>query len=157
MKQLSRTVILTRHHLTPLANMDMKGSDHLQCVKCHGSHQQGRRVMSVQFLQEHCVGFQLPVEGKCETLVSRSGEVWECEDTDTEAHASFREAEHKQFSSLGTSMESQCLFSNLCPLASPETTGRFFSACIKYLLITYQFCCAPLAVIQKEAVKPTGI
>lgn len=27
--------------------------------------------MSVQFLQEHYVGFQLPVEEKCETLVSR--------------------------------------------------------------------------------------
>lgn len=35
MKQLSKTVILTRHHLTPLANMDMRGSDHLQYVKCH--------------------------------------------------------------------------------------------------------------------------
>lgn len=143
MKQLCKTVIPTRHHLTPLANMGMKAMTIYSVWNPTRSLQQGRRVMSVQFLQEHYVGFQLPVEGKCETLVSRSGEVWECEDTDTEAHASFREAEHKQFSSLGTSMESQCLFSNLCS-QTPETTGRFFSACIKYLLITYQLCCAPL-------------
>lgn len=56
--------------------------------------------MSVQFLQEHYVGFQLPVEGKCETLVSRSGEAGECE-INTEGCASFRE-QCKQVIGLGT-------------------------------------------------------
>lgn len=45
--------------------------------------------MSVQFLQEHYVGFQLPVEEKCETLVSRysSGEGLKPMKSSHEGHA----------------------------------------------------------------------
>lgn len=58
MKQLSKTVILTRHHLTPLANMDMGGSDHLQC-------EMPQEVISKggQLCQSNYVGFQLPPAG----------------------------------------------------------------------------------------------
>lgn len=151
MKQLSKTVILTRRHLTPLANMDMKAVTIYSVWNATRSHQQGRRIMSVQFLQEHYVGFQLPVEGKCETLVSRSREAWERE-IDTEGHARFRE-DSKQLSVWAHStIESRWLLGVLRPKL--ETTEGYFQHALNiYWLPTNVL--GTVAETQK-AVKPTG-
>lgn len=57
MKQLSKTVILTRHHLTPLANMDMGGSDHLQCEMPQEVISKGGQLCQSNFFKNTTWGF----------------------------------------------------------------------------------------------------
>lgn len=111
MKQLSVTVILTRRHLTPLANMDMKAVTIYSVWNATGSHQQGRSYVS-PISSRTLRGVSASCGGKMWNSGKQTWVAWG--ETDTKGRASFREASSSSVVWADSTTASQWLFPVLC-------------------------------------------